>query len=408
MLRVCILTETYHPVIGGGETQARLLAEGLIASGATVQVITRRSDESLPRCEQQGQVRVHRLPPVGPGQFKKWGLLLSVGPLLLRLRREYDVIFVSGFRIVGLAAVLAGRLLGKAVVLKADSQGEMSGEFFSAGLARVGMRAASLPFRLFLYVRNAVLRRADAFAAITPDVAAELANAGIAPARIRMIPNGVDTARFRPLDPPARELLRRRLAIDPAAPVSVYTGRLVSYKGLPALLTAWGALVRERPDARLLLVGEGGLDIHNCEGQLRSRVDSDGLEDSVTFVGGVEDVVPYLQVADVFAFPTENDAFPSSLVEAMACGLATVTTPVGAIPGVVHDGKNGLLVPPGDTTALLAALSRLFGDPGLVARLGEAARQTVLASYASESVTRQYAELFSDLAARRGTPGRHA
>ena len=406
MLRVCIVTETYHPVIGGGETQARLLAEGLIAMGAAVHVVTRRSDKSLPSREQQGKVVVHRLPPVGRGQFKKWGLLLSVGPLLLRLRSEYDLIFVSGFRIAGLAAVIAGRLLGKAVVLKADSQGEMSGEFFSAGLAKFGMRAHSWPFRLLLRGRNAVLRRADAFVAITPDVAAELADAGVAPTRVRMIPNGVDTARFRPPGPTDKQRVRRRLAIEADAPVAVYTGRLVSYKGLPVLLNAWRDLVRERPGAHLLLVGEGGLDIHNCERQLRSRVLSEGLGHSVTFAGGVADVTPYLQAADVFAFPTENDAFPSSLVEAMACGLAVVTTPVGAIPEVVQDGKNGLLVPPGNATALRAALSRLFGDPGLATGIGEAARQTALAGYSAESVTRRYVELFSDIIAGAGAPRR--
>ncbi|TFH41573.1 MAG: glycosyltransferase family 1 protein, partial [Lysobacterales bacterium] len=389
MLKVCILTETYHPVIGGGETQARLLAEGLVATGASVRVLTRRSDAALPRFERQGRVMIHRISPAGRGQLKKWGLLLSVGAMLLRLRREYDVIFVSGFRIVGLSAVLAARLLGKAIVLKADSQGEMSGAFFTAGLSRAGISPSSPPFRLFLRARNAVLRRADAFVAITPDVAAEFADAGIMSARIRMVPNGVDTLRFRPLDPAGRVALRRKLKIDPGAPVAVYTGRLVSYKGLQSLLGVWPAIVRARPDARLLLVGEGGLDIHNCEQELRARVLVEELERSVTFVGGVEDVSPYLQVANVFAFPTENDAFPSSLVEAMACGLAVVTTPVGAIPTIVQDGKNGLLVAPGGAAELKGALLRVLMDSGLAARLGGAACESVLANYSAESITRQ-------------------
>jgi glycosyltransferase involved in cell wall biosynthesis len=403
MLKVCILTETYHPVIGGGETQARLLAEGLVALGARVCVVTRRSDAALPKQERQGAVTVHRLVPTGSGQLKKWGLLFSCGPRLLRLRRDYDVIFVSGFRIVGLAAVLVARLLGKAVVLKADSQGEMSGDFFAAGLAKMGLRPASLPFRSFLRLRNAVLRRADAFAAITPDVAAEFAVAGIPGKLVQRIPNGVDTTRFHPLGPAARTELRRSLSLPESAPVFVYTGRLVSYKGLPRLLEVWPAILRAAPNARLLLVGGGGLDIHNCEDELRRQVRDQGLEASVSFVGSVDDVAPYLQVADVFAFPTENDAFPSSLVEAMACRLAVVTTPVGAIPTIVEDGFNGLLVPPGDSAALRAALVRVLDDPGLRARLGDAARQTALARYSAEAVTREYAGLFEALL-RKGLP----
>jgi glycosyltransferase involved in cell wall biosynthesis len=401
MLKVCILTETYHPVIGGGETQARLLAEGLVALGARVCVVTRRSDAGLPKQERQGAVAVHRLAPTGSGQLKKWGLLFSCGPRLLRLRHDYDVIFVSGFRIVGLAAVLVARLLGKAVVLKADSQGEMSGDFFAAGLAKMGLRPASLPFRSFLRLRNAVLRRADAFAAITPDVAMECTAAGIPGKLVQRIPNGVDTTRFQPMGAAARIELRRRLGLPESAPVFVYTGRLVSYKGLPRLLEVWPAILDAAPDARLLLVGGGGLDIHNCEDELRRQVRDHGLEASVSFVGSVDDVAPYLQVADVFAFPTENDAFPSSLVEAMACRLAVVTTPVGAIPTIFDDGVNGLLVPPGDSAALRAALVRVLDEPGLRDRLGDAARLTALAKYSAEAVTREYAGLFAALRRQR-------
>ena len=168
--------------------------------GASVCVLTRRSDPLLPKFELQGSVGVHRLWPTGPGQFKKWGLVLSTGPALLRLRREYDLVFVSGFRIVGMVAVLVAKLLGKRVVLKADSQGEMSGEFFSAGLSRAGISASSRLFRLFLRARNAILRRADAFVAITPDIEAEFVNAGIPTGKVQRVPNGVDTHRFQPLD----------------------------------------------------------------------------------------------------------------------------------------------------------------------------------------------------------------
>ena len=79
------------------------------------------------------------LAPVGSGQLKKWGLLLSSLPALVRLRDQYDLIFVSGYRIIGLTAVLVGKLLRKPVVLKADSQGEMSGEFFESGLKKFGV-----------------------------------------------------------------------------------------------------------------------------------------------------------------------------------------------------------------------------------------------------------------------------
>ena len=397
MLKVCILTETYHPVVGGGETQARLLAAELRARNASVCILTRRSDAALPAVERVDGVSVHRIGPVGRGQLRKWGLLASTVPALIRLRREYDLIFVSGFRIVGLPAVIVGRALGKRVVLKADSQGEMSGAFFAPGLSRFGMSASSPLFRMLVRWRNVVLRRADGFVAISPDVAAELTDADVPAERIHPIPNGVETSRFVPADSSAKEALRRELGLEDACGVVVYTGRLVSYKGLPVLLRVWPAILREHPAARLLLVGGGGLDIHDCEQELKDYVRANGLEHSVVFTGNVQNVPDYLRAADVFAFPTENEAFGSSLVEAMCCGLAVVTTPVGAISTIVEDGQNGLLVRPRDAAQLEAAIDRLLRDRALAARLGIAARATVLERYSASRVAGEYAELFARL-----------
>ena len=136
---VCILTETYHPVVGGGETQARALGEGLAAGGWEVAILTRRSDAALKKVEQYDGLTVHRLRPVGSQHTRKWGLIFSALAQLWTLRRQYDLIFVSGFRILGIPAVMAAKLLGKPCVLKADSPGEMSGAFFTAGLRRIGL-----------------------------------------------------------------------------------------------------------------------------------------------------------------------------------------------------------------------------------------------------------------------------
>src|SRR6185503_5046066 len=137
------------------------LAEGLITNGHSVIVITRRSDAALRQQENYGDVSVYRLAPVGSGQLKKWSLLLSSLPALVRLRDQYDLIFVSGYRIIGLTAVLVGKSFRKPVVLKADSQGEMSGEFFESGLKKLGVSHTALFFRLFLALRNVILKKAN-------------------------------------------------------------------------------------------------------------------------------------------------------------------------------------------------------------------------------------------------------
>ena len=395
---ICIFTETYYPVIGGGETQACLLAEGLVASGYSVILLTRRSDPSLRKVEHYGSITVYRLPPVGSGQLKKWGLLFSSLPKLIQLRRQYDIIFVSGFRIVGISAVLVSKLFGKVCVLKADSQGEMSGTFFKDGLVRLNLSPSSPPFKLFLGLRNLILRQANAFTAISPEIAVEKAAGGVNSQRIYLIPNSVDTSRFHPVSRQRKEELRRQLGLPLTHTIAIYTGRLVSYKGLPLLLAAWREIGRKHQDVSLLLLGTGGLDIHNCEAELRAYVNEHNLQQSVYLTGAVQNVPEYLQAADIFVFPTENDALPSSLIEAMACSLPVITTPVGAIKTIIVNGHNGLSIEPGNIQQLCEALETLIADTALASQLGQAAWQTVQEHYSAEIATQKYAELFGRLA----------
>ncbi len=393
--RICLLTETYHPLVGGGETQARTLAEGLVGQGWPVVVLTRRHDAALARREKVGGVPVHRVAPAGVAHWKKWGLLFTAVPALWRLRREYDLIFVSGFRVVGLTAVLLAKLLGKRVVLKADSLGEMSGDFFAGGLARFGLRPGSLPFRAFLGLRNRILRRADRFVAISSVVAEELVEHGIPAGKIERIPNSVDNGRFHPVDQPTKLALRQQLNLPAEATIVIYTGRLVRYKGLPLLLQVWQDIAAQHENAYLLLVGSGGLDIDNCEAELRDYVSQRLLEERVCFTGSVTNVSDYLQASDIFVFPTENEAFGISLIEAMACGLAVISTVVGGVKDILENGRDGLAIEPGSFEQLADALVCLLGNESLRQQLGSAAYHTTLTHYATTSVNQSYGRLFT-------------
>ena len=212
--------------------------------------------------------------------------------------------------------------------------------------------------------------------------------------RIHLIPNAVDTTRFTPIDDRYKSLLRTKLNLPQSATIAIFTGRLVSYKGLPLLLRVWKEIRCKHENILLLLAGSGGLDIHNCEAELRQYVQLSRLQKHVLFLGPVPNVPEYLQAADLFAFPTENDAFPSSVVEAMACALPVVTTPVGAIRTIVTDRETGLLVQPGNFEQLFEALHVMIVDKVLPSQLGQAAWRAVKNEYSAENVTRKYLALF--------------
>jgi glycosyltransferase involved in cell wall biosynthesis len=337
---------------------------------------------------------VYRLSPVGTGQLKKWGLLISGLIMLVRLHRQYDLVFVSGYRIIGLSAVAVGKLFGKPVILKADSQGEMSGGFFESGLKNFGISTSSFMFKLFLGFRNAVLKKADAFSAISEEIASEWTSSGVPAHKIHLIPNGVDTNRFVPVNADQKKLIRRKLNLPDNATIAIYTGRLVSYKGLPLLLEVWREIRSGHENSLLILAGTGGLDIHNCEDKLREYVKSAGLKQSVLFTGAVPNVCEFLQAADIFVFPTTNDAFPSSLIEAMACGLPAIATPVGAIKTIISHGENGLLVKSNDYQELYETLDLLLSDRTLASSLGRAAWNGIQMRYSAATVSEKYLSLF--------------
>jgi len=396
-MKICIFTETYYPVMGGGETQAKLLAEGLIANGHSVIVLTRRSDRALKKYERYGKVDVYRLAPVGRGQVKKWGLLFSSLPMFMRLRNQYDLIFVSGYRIIGLAAVPVGKLFRKPVVLKADSQGEMSGDFFQSGLRKFGISHNTFLFRWFLGFRNTILKKAGAFSAISSEIASEWTASGIPSEKIHLTPNSVDTSHFMPVESSQKDLLRKKLNLPQNVTIAIYTGRLVSYKGLPLLLKVWAEIRQKHENVVLILAGTGGLDIHNCEHELKAYVKVNGLEKQIVFTGAVQNVPEYLQASDLFVFPTENDAFPSSIIEAMACGLPVISTPVGAIKTIITDGRTGLLIQPGNAGQLYQALDIILSNEEMASRLGEAACRAAQNLYSVEIVSKKYMTLFQSL-----------
>jgi glycosyltransferase involved in cell wall biosynthesis len=355
--------------------------------------MTRCHDKTLTKTELLEDVRIYRVSPSGTGQLRKWTLVFTAFYSLIRHRKRYRFMIVSGYRILGIPVMLVAMLLGKKAILKADNMGEMSGEYFRDGLAGIGLRPDSFPVRIFLYLRNSLLKKCSTFVAISTPVVEELKAHGIADDAIVKIPNSVDTERFCPVSGKEKADIRRALGIREETFVVTYTGRLVDYKGLPLLLQVWRDMHARHGECRLLLVGSGGLDTHNCESGLRDYVREHELDDCVTFVGSVDNVQTYLQASDLFVLPTEREAFGISLIEAMACGIPVVATQVGGIPDVLQDSVDGRLIAAGDFQQLRDSLDILHGDVSMRKRLGNSARNSVMQRFSDRAVLDQYLQL---------------
>jgi glycosyltransferase involved in cell wall biosynthesis len=237
----------------------------------------------------------------------------------------------------------------------------------------------------------------DRYVAISADIRARLAAEHIDLRKIRQIPNGIDTRRFVPADGAQRSSLRKHLGLPGDRLLLIYTGRIALSKGVMMLLEAWRDIAPQRPEAHLVLVGEGADSLDDCETQARDFVRSTAIADRVTFTGAVANVHEYLRACDVFVFPSDYEGFGLSILEAMAVGLPMVCTRVGVAADLEREVGIELLVPPKQTALFTAALSRLVGDAQLRETLGHRAAQLVEGRYSMSVVAGLHNEVFAEL-----------
>jgi glycosyltransferase involved in cell wall biosynthesis len=397
--RVLFLTESFHPVLGGGESHIRELSRRLVSGGFGATVLTRRGEPAWPAEETLDGVRVLRVPPFGPGRAGKFRMVPFALGRLRRERASYDLLVVRGTRVLGLPGLLAGRLAARAVVLQPEVNGELDGTAFTWGKAWEGSPLARM-VRSGVRARNRLFRDADAFVAMSARIRDEMVGSGLPREKVAHIPHGVDTDRFRPARAAERAELRRRLGLPAESRMVTYTGRLLRGKGLEALLGAFARVAASEPAVHLVLVGSGEGQSLSVEAELRARAEEPDLRGRVTFTGRVEAVEDWLRASDVFALPSEFEALGLSLVEAAACGLPAVGSRTGGIVDVIEDGRTGLLVAPGHPEALAAALRSLLGEVEWRRELGERARRRALSLFDVRDSVRRYAALFHELVSR--------
>jgi phosphatidyl-myo-inositol alpha-mannosyltransferase len=228
--------------------------------------------------------------------------------------------------------------------------------------------ASARAYKLARPLGRAVLGRLAAAVAVSDAAAGYHAGAlGVAPDRFRVVPNGVDVPRFAEAAPFEDLLADER-------PTLLFVGRLERRKGLEPLVRAFTLLKTERPELRLLVVGDGP-ERERCQALLPPRLSSD-----VVFLGRVaqEDLPRYYASCDLYVSPAlGGESFGIVLLEAMAAGAPIVASDLPGYRSVAHDGVDSSLVPPGDPAALAAAIGVLLDHPSRGRAMAEEGRRTV-------------------------------
>jgi D-inositol-3-phosphate glycosyltransferase len=397
-LRVAILSVHTCPLaaLGGKETggmnvYVREVSRQLGQMGLHVDVFTRSQNPEIARVVEMGpDVRVVHLPAGPEAPLPRDRVHRHLGEFVERLEafreREgltYDLIhghyWLSG--VVGLA-------------LRARWDAPLIQMFHTLGRLknRVAHAPAELEPELRIREEERIVRNADRIVAANAVEQAHLVRYyGARSARITIIPCGVDTDLFCPMN---QAEAKAALGLGPG-PLLLYVGRLTPIKGLETLLEAVALLAMDRK-LRLLAVGGDADEPQNGHpAWLRQRVATLGLEEAVRFLGAQpqERLRLFYAAAQLTVMPSYYESFGMVALEAMACGKPVIASRVGGLITTVQDGVTGYLVPEGNPRALASTIAALLDNRELRARLGREAQRWAVQyrwSRVAEGVVRLY------------------
>lgn len=210
-------------------------------------------------------------------------------------------------------------------------------------------------------------------------------------AKMEVVYSGIDIESFSKLVID-RAKKREELEIPSGCPIVGMIARLEPIKGPGYFIEAASIVIKEVPEARFLVVGDGSL-----RRTLERLAENLGLSQKLKFMGERQDIREILKVLDLLCLCSLNEGFGRILVEAQAAGKPVVATRVGGIPEVVGDGETGLLVPPSDAPGLAEAIIRILRNPEMAMEMGEAGRRRVSLKFDQKVMLQKIVQMYERL-----------
>ncbi|MFV1967371.1 MAG: glycosyltransferase family 4 protein [Pirellulaceae bacterium] len=387
-MRLVIITPRYWPLVGETERWVAHLVQAIRTRVEQVTVLTARWDTTWPREVVYQETRVVRLPHAPRSGWHWYRYARSVGRWLREHASEMDLAYTANLRHDATAAVGALKKRQVAVVVRAEAGDDR-------WLETVRRRG-----RL-----KRLISMADAMIAPTRSLEAELLTTGCGRFQVRHIPVGVPrldsrTAATRFEARAALAKANHDLRIAEYAPLAVAIGRLGKGRNLNRLVDAWGSIAARWPAARLWFLGDGPL-----REPLYERIRDAGWHHQVFLPGTFDELAEVFMAADVFVAPEPTHEGATIQIEAMSAGIPVIAADTPDNRDIMEHGVHGLLVAPGNRTALSAALETLLESPDIAAQYGAAARTRVEQRHSISQIAEEHFQLFERLVARKGTGG---
>lgn len=387
-------TGAYYPEVSGAGLQCRELIRTL-RDRVSFTVMTTTADTLLSKVGEVDGTPVYRV-LVDVDQIKsKLVAALRLASTFIRLRGQFGIVHLHGFSQKSLLLIILARLFRKKLVIKLTSVGHDD----PPSICKRG--------RLAFWCYS----QADLFVGVSPRLQQLYYDSGLPTGKFRLIPNGVDPERFRPVKQGERRAIRRELGLPEELTLILFIGFFSHEKCPDLLFDAWARMQAEEfPSTGLVFVGATRSRYYEVDPGLVQKIQTEaqrlGVEKQVIFIETTREIEKYYRAADVFVLPSSREGLPNALLEAMATGLPCI---VSRLPGVtdalIDHGVNGHLVPTGDVAALEEALRFLLEDPARAQELGRRARATVEERCSIIRTAANYFEVYQRLIAGPGQRG---
>lgn len=247
--------------------------------------------------------------------------------------------------------------------------------------------------RYHFKVAPTLFHKADRIIAVSNELRKDIISQyNIKPKNVVVIPNGIDTDKFRPLNP---SLIRQNLNIGENEKIILFVGSISKNKGIHILIMAFYLLLEYSKDIKLVIVGEGPYI-----GKIKTMVAHLGIGNKVAFTGRIPntDLSHYYNLADIVVVPSIGvEGFPIVVIEAMACGKPVIASNIGGIPTSIEHLKTGVLVKPGDYKELFNWMLKLLEDEELADHLGSNARKRVVERFSIDKMVEDTIKVYKEL-----------
>jgi len=249
---------------------------------------------------------------------------------------------------------------------------------------------ATFKLRIYAFLEALIMRAVHTVVAVSGAIKENIGKMGVSADKVEVIFNGIDLAKWQPDKNLNVAEYKKQLGVAPDSTILGLFGRLYEQKGHEYLFHALNKI--KKNNIELICVGDGPLEF-----ELKKLAAQLGLTSRIHFLGFRSDVRELLLITDLFVMPSLDEGLPMALLEAMSMGKAIVVTPVGAIPSVIDDGQNGILVPRGSIDELTKTITSLTSNPAQMELIGSNAPKKVKQQFSGEAMTARYLSIYQGM-----------